>query len=627
MRHLWILIFGLTALCYVKPFSVLPSRTFTCSSEFPEALRFFERENELMRLRKQKENLAAFKFSTDLTEQNRQAMTEVTVQNAKENKELAESIKKIFKYDQITDPCLKRQARIMSDIGFDVLDKEDFLNLKNAISTMHLNYASTKVCAFENPNICSLALEPHIQEKLVVSRDPEELAHYWTEWHDKAGTPMRKQFTRYVELTRTAAKLNNYNSYAEYWEHFYEDPDFEKNVHAVYKAILPLYQQIHGYVRFRLFQHYGPDVMAIKGNIPIHLLGNMWGQQWDSVMDLFTPYPNIPSINVTAEMKRQGYTVKKMFQLGDEFFQSMGMRALPSSFWELSMLQKPEKRSAICHASAWDLYGNSDVRIKMCTEVNAHYLNIVHHELGHIQYYLQYEHMPTPFRGAPNPGFHEAVGDVIALSVGTAKHLHAIGLSNIDKLNDQTRINELFRMALKKVVFLPFAYAMDKFRYAVFRDELREEYWNVNFWQIRSVLSGLEPPIERTERDFDPPAKYHISADVEYLRYFAAHIFQFQFHKAMCLKTGEYVQDDPEKPLDNCDIYRSEEAGNAFSDFLSSGNSRPWKEILEEFTGDTEMNPSALLEYFEPLHKWLVAENRKLGAPIGWDVTDKVYVP
>uniref|UniRef100_A0A1A9VXA1 Angiotensin-converting enzyme n=1 Tax=Glossina austeni TaxID=7395 RepID=A0A1A9VXA1_GLOAU len=627
MRHLWVLTFSLMALSYVKPFTAIASKMYTCSSEFPEALKFFERENELMRLRKRKENLAAFKYSTDLTEENRQAMIEVASQNAKENKELAESIKKIFKYDQITDPCLKRQAVILSDIGADVLDPENFVTLQNAISKMHTNYASTKVCSFENPNLCSMSLEPHIQGKLGQSRDPEELEHYWTEWHNKAGTPMRKQFTKYVELTRMAAKLNSYDSYADYWKHYYEDPDFENNVRAVYKAILPFYQQLHGYVRHRLFQHYGPDVIAVKGNIPIHLLGNMWGQQWDNVMDLLTPYPNAPTIDVTGEMKRQGYTVKKMFQLGDEFFQSMGLRALPSSFWELSMLEKPDKRSAVCHASAWDFYGDSDVRIKMCTEVNAHYLYVVHHELGHIQYYLQYEHMPTPFRGAANPGFHEAVGDVIALSVGTPKHLHAIGLSNVDRSNEQSRINELFRLALKKVVFLPFAYAMDKFRYAVFRDELREEYWNVNFWQIRSALCGLEPPIERTERDFDPPAKYHISADVEYLRYFAAHIFQFQFHKAMCLKAGEYEPGNPEKPLDNCDIYKSKEAGNAFSDFLSSGNSKHWKEILEDFTGDTEMNPSALLEYFDPLNKWLIAENRKMSVSVGWDVTDKVYVP
>lgn len=248
-------------------------------------------------------------------------------------------------------------------------------------------------------------------------------------------------------------KFSGYDFYADYWKHYYEDPDFENNVRAVYKAI-PFYQQLHGYVRFCLFQHYGPDVIAVKGNIPIHLLGNMWGQQWDNVMDLLTPYPNAPTIDVTGEMKRQGYTVKKMFQLGDEFFQSMGLRALPSSFWELSMLEKPDKRSAVCHASAWDFYGDSDVRIKMCTEVNAHYLYVVHHELGHIQYYLQYEHMPTPFRGAANPGFHEAVGDVIALSVGTPKHLHAIGLSNVDRSNEQSRINELFRLVVDPHIIL-----------------------------------------------------------------------------------------------------------------------------------------------------------------------------
>lgn len=213
----------------------------------------------------------------------------------------------------------------------------------------------------------------------------------------------------------------------------------------VYKAILPLYRELHGYVRHRLTQHYGPEVVPPNGNIPMHLLGNMWGQQWDEVMELFTPYPNKPFVDVTAEMKKQGYTVKKMFELGDDFFKSLGMKPLPDTFWSRSVLEKPQDRTIVCHASAWDMYQDSDVRIKMCTEVDTHYLYVVHHELGHIQYYLLYENQPTAFRGAANPGFHEAVGDVIALSVASAKHLNAIGLSPVGEMDEESRINELFK--------------------------------------------------------------------------------------------------------------------------------------------------------------------------------------
>lgn len=340
---------------------------------------------------------------------------------------------------------------------------------------------------------------------------------------------------------------------------------------------MPLYEKVHAYVRYRLHEFYGNDTVPLNGNIPIHLLGNMWGQQWNEIFDLVAPYPNVTDFaNVTQAMNDLGYTPLKIFELGNDFFKSLGMKELPESFWNLSMLERPTDRDVVCHASAWDFFtvtnkseaasnnSSADVRVKMCTEVDAHYLYVVHHELGHIQYYLQYSDQPTAFRGAPNPGFHEAVGDVIALSVGSPRHLHALGLSPVAELTAEQRINELFKTALKKIVFLPFAYTMDKYRYAVFRDEVDIDVWNCKFWQLRSRYSGVEPALVRTDIDFDPPAKYHIDADVEYLRYFAAHIFQFQFHKALCTLAGQYDANDPQKQLDNCDIYNSTEAGAAF---------------------------------------------------------------
>ncbi|XP_037815723.1 angiotensin-converting enzyme-related protein [Lucilia sericata] len=611
-----------TLVCLQLCLTALPENCDdTCDANQPKA--FFQQQNELLRQRKRAEYLLAYEYNTNVTEHNRLEMIAVSAKNAKETKKLSEAIRNLG-YDRLDNTNLQRQAKILADPGYDILPEEDFLTLQNAISSMQSNYASTKVCSYTNATDCSLALEPHIQERLSNSRDPKELAHYWKEWHDKAGTPMKENFAKYVELSRKAAKLNNFPSYADYWIHFYEDPEFEKNLDEVFQAILPLYREIHGYVRHRLAQHYGAEVVPEKGNIPIHLLGNMWAQNWDEVIELLKPYPNISFVDVTAEMKKQDYTIKKMFELGDEFFQSLGMRALPTSFWNLSVLEKPEDRTIVCHASAWDLFADSDVRIKMCTEVDTHYLYVVHHELGHIQYYLLYENQPTAFRGAPNPGFHEAVGDVIALSVSSTKHLHAIGLSQVVELDEQSRINELFKMALKKIVFLPFAYTMDKYRYAVFRNEIEPSAWNCAFWQMRSEYSGVEPPVARTDNDFDPPAKYHIDADVEYLRYFAAHIFQFQFHKAMCSKAGQYVKGDAHKTLDNCDIYKSKEAGEAFKNFLSAGASRHWTEVLNEFTGDKKMDPSALLEYFEPLREWLKEENRKQRVPVGWGMTDKV---
>ncbi|XP_037927248.1 angiotensin-converting enzyme-related protein [Teleopsis dalmanni] len=594
----------------------------TCSALDFEARVFIERESELLRQRRRQDFIAAYNYNINVTEANRQTMINVATANAVLNKELAPELQKYL--DKIDDEDLLRQARILSNVGFDALSEKDYKELKNAITAMQSNYATTTVCSFFNKSDCSLTLEPHIQERLSNSRDPEELKHYWKEWYDKAGTPMRKNFTKYVQLSSKAAHLNNFMSYADYWLHFYEDNEFEENLDAAYKAILPLYRAIHAYVRHRLNEHYGNVTVPDNGNIPMHLLGNMWAQNWDEAMELYTPYPEVPFLDVTSEMEKQNYTVEKMFQLGDEFFKSLNMRPLPESFWNLSVLKRPTDRPIVCHASAWDMLQDSDVRIKMCTEVDTHYLYVVHHELGHIQYYLQYENQPVAYRSSANPGFHEAVGDVIALSVSTPKHLKTIGLSPTGQLDAKRRINELFKTALKKVVFLPFAYTLDKYRYSVFRDEIDESTWNCAFWRMRSMFTGVEPPVVRTDRDFDPPAKYHIDADVEYLRYFAAHIFQFQFYKALCTLSKQYVPNDINRPLDNCDFFNNKAAGRAFSKFLTVGNSKHWKPVLEEFTGDDEMNPAALLEYFAPLYEWLKTENKRLGAIVGWEHTDKV---
>ncbi|ALC44755.1 Acer [Drosophila busckii] len=593
------------------------------SAEVLKACRFFAKENEKLRERNNAEFSAAYAYSTNMTEENNRAMLSAYAESAAAKKLLAQACKE-GNYANSMDTGVRRQARILQDLGMDVLNADDFLKLKSIISAMQSNYATTNVCSFRNESDCSLTLEPHIQERLANRRDPAELAWYWREWYDRTGKPMRKNFAEYVRLTRKAAQLNGYRSWADYWLHFYEDDDFERQLDITFKAVLPFYRQLHGYVRYRLREHYGADLVPAEGNIPMHLLGDLWGQSWNELVDLFTPYPEKPFLDVTSEMEHQHYSVRKLFELGDQFFQSLGMRALPQSFWNRSVLTRPTDREVVCHASAWDFYQDSDVRISMCSEVNSHYLAIGHHELGHVQYFLQYEQQPTVFRGTPNPGFHEAVGDVIGLSVMSSKHLKALGLTRNARLDEKSRINELFKKALAKISFLPFSYTLDKWRFAVFRGELDESHWNCGFWQMRSKFGGVEPPIARSDSDFDPTAKFHINADVEYLRYFASTIFQFQFHKALCRQAGQYVPGDSRLTLDNCDIFGSKAAGKAFMDFLSAGNSRHWKEVLKDFTGDTQMDPAALLEYFYPLYQWLKQENRRLGVPLGWKETNKI---
>jgi peptidyl-dipeptidase A len=297
----------------------------------------------------------------------------------------------------------------------------------------------------------------------------------------------------------------------------------------------------------------------------MHLLGNMWGQKWE-ISDIVLPYKDVQKIDTTAEMIQQNYTPKRMFEMAEEFFKSLNLSALPDSFWKKSIIEKPnDGREIICHASAWDFSMNDDVRIKMCTRVSMESFITIHHELGHVEYYLQYNKQPIPFRAGANPGFHEAIGDTIALSVATPKHLHRVGLLANDVEDDRGKINQLMTVGLQKLALLPFAYVMDKFRYEVFRGNIRPENANCHFWNLRVKYGGIGPASARSNRDFDITAKYHASADVEYMRYFVSNIIQFQFHRAACIKAGEYDADNSndQKSLDNCDIYQSANAGNS----------------------------------------------------------------
>lgn len=487
---------------------------------------------------------------------------------------------------------------------------------------MQGNYAKVKVCQYKNPSNCDLALEPEITDILIHSRDPEELKYYWQQWYDKAGTAVRDKYKRYLELNKDAAELNGFRSGAEAWLDVYDDPTFEDQLEKIFSQIRPFYEQLHAYVRYKLRQHYGDTVVSEKGPLPMHLLGNMWGQTWGEVSELLSPYPDKKELDVTDEMVKQGYTELTLFEKADEFFQSLNMTKMPELFWRNSILKKPEDgRDLVCHASAWDFFKTDDVRIKQCTRVTMDQLFTAHHEMGHIQYYLQYQHQPTVYREGANPGFHEAVGDVLSLSVATPKHLIKVGLLKDYEYDEEAKINQLFNVGLDKIAFLPFAYTLDKYRWALFRGETTTED-NCKFWEMREDYGGVAPPVTRSNADFDAPAKYHVSADVEYLRYLVSFIVQFQFHKAACEKADQYVPGHAEKTLLNCDIHGSAEAGNAIKRMLSMGSSKPWPEAMEALTGQRRMYAGALLEYFQPLQDWLIKTNLKNGAYVGWEKSE-----
>jgi peptidyl-dipeptidase A len=387
------------------------------------------------------------------------------------------------------------------------------------------------------------------------------------------------------------------------------DPtDFAAELDRLWSQVMPLYESLHCYTRKRLADRYGEDIVPLDQPIPAHLLGNPWAQQWGEIYDLVAPANADPGYDLTKLLRRANYNAIQMVESGERFFTSLGFEPLPQTFWERSLFTKPRDRDVVCHASAWNVDNDNDLRIKMCIEVTGEDFRTVHHELGHNFYQRAYNQQPFLFREGANDGFHEAIGDAIALSI-TPKYLVDVGLLRKEPPASKD-IGLLLQTALDKVAFLPFGLLVDQWRWKVFSGEIPPDQYNAAWWDLREKYQGVGAPVERSEADFDPGAKYHVPANTPYTRYFLAHILQFQFHKAMCDAAGY------EGPLNRCTIFESEAAGAPLRAMMEMGASRPWPEALEALTGSREMDATALVDYFAPLQEWLNAQNE--GLSCGW---------
>ena len=442
------------------------------------------------------------------------------------------------------------------------------------------------------------------------SRSYDELLEAWKGWHSIAPV-MKDRYTRYAELGNKGAKEIGFADMGALWRSGYDmTPDaFEADIERLWQDVKPLYDDLHCYTRKKLRTKYGKDRVPEKAPIPAHLLGNMWAQQWDAIYDLVEPFPGQGSLDVDKKLVAKKYDPKKMVQLGERFFTSLGLDPLPASFWERSLFTRPKDREVVCHASAWDVTWNDDLRIKMCIEPTEDDLITIHHELGHDYYFHHYYKLPILFQQGANDGFHEGIGDTLALSV-TPDYLKNLGLLDAVPKGDKGRINFQMKMALDKIAFLPFGLMIDKWRWDVFAGKTPKAKYNEAWWALRTKYQGIAPGAPRSEADFDPGAKYHIPASTPYIRYFLARIYQFQFHRALCKAAGHTGS------LDTCSIYGNKDAGAKLRAMLELGQSKPWPEALAVLSGETKADASALVEYFAPLRAWLKDQNK--GEQCGW---------
>ncbi|MGC1469626.1 MAG: M2 family metallopeptidase [Sphingorhabdus sp.] len=452
-----------------------------------------------------------------------------------------------------------------------------------------------------------------IEAAMGTNRNPEELKEMWSSWHDNVGKPMGKDYARMVEIANEGANELGFKDVGAMWRSGYDMPadDFAKLTDKLWLEVKPLYDELHNYTRNKLNAKYGDAVQPKTGAIRADLLGNMWAQEWGGIYDVVAPAgAGDIGYDIGDLLKAKGVDEIGMVKIGEGFFSSLGFEPLPKSFYERSQFLKPRDREVVCHASAWDIDNVDDLRIKMCIKINTDDFVTIHHELGHNYYQRAYNKKSYLHLNGANDGFHEAIGDAVALSI-TPDYLVQIGLLDKSKVPSADKdTGLLLRQAMDKVAFLPFGLLVDKWRWGVFNGSIAPANYNKGWTDLRRQYQGIVPPVERPADAFDPGAKYHIPGNTPYTRYFLARILQFQFYKAACDAAGW------KGPLHRCSFYGNKAVGQKLNAMLEMGASKPWPDALEAFTGSREMSGKAMIEYFKPLMDWLKKQNK--GQKKGW---------
>lgn len=597
------------ALLGCKAKTTPPAPTEAAAPTVEEAKAFAAKVDTDLRQTWYEEELAAWNHATNITDENEAVLSE---KSAATMKYLSATIPMASRFDDLElDPDTRRQIeRFKLAAGLPApADPTKRARLAEVSTKLAGMYGKGEWCNDDKSECLDLGdFEGIIGD---VSKTPAERQKAWERWRT-VSVDMKPLYTEFAALGNEGSKELGYPDMGTLWRSNYDmEPDaFETEIDRLYAQVEPLYEQLHCHVRAKLNEKYGDEVVPPKGKLPAHLTGNMWAQNWDLLYNELAPYPNEPSLDVTAKLVEDGWDHIKMTKSAESFFVSMGLDPLPDTFWTNSMLVDPGDRDVECHASAWDVGMRDDLRIKMCIKPDADNLYTLHHELGHNYYYHYYYQLPALYQSGAHDGFHEAIGDAVMLSI-TPEYLKQIGLLDEVSTTEEAMINKQFQNALGSIAFLPFGRMIDQWRWDVFSGKVAPEDYNAHWWKLRAQFQGIAPPSERPADAFDPGAKYHIPGNTPYMRYFLAYILQYQFHEAMCESAGH------EGPLHTCSVYGNKEAGDRLKSMLSMGASKPWPDALEAGAGTRQMNASSLVSYYAPLQGWLKEQNKDRDC--GWE--------
>ncbi|XP_054278172.1 angiotensin-converting enzyme-like [Macrosteles quadrilineatus] len=528
-----------------------------------------------------------------------------------------------FPWKSFSDPVLKRQFFYLSQLDEAAISPDDRTKLSDVINNMLNVYGTAKVREYKSTNTEATLnyndVSPKFPEDFL---DACEMSFYWEGWHNTVGRAEKPYFQQYVELINKVAQANNFTDNAARWQSKFETENLEQVCADLATQIDPLVKQVHAYVRRKLWEAHGKDssIIDLEGPIPASLLGSIWGMDGISIYSITAPFPDVPSVDVSPQLKAQNYTGLKMAKTAEKFFLSLGLSKMTEKFWKDSIFERPAGVDIDCDEESYDFYNGRDYRIKYCTIPTLEDLGGIHHEMGTIENFMAWKDLPYLLQRSPNEGFTDSLGELLNQYVTCPTHLKSLGLLDANWQSDKKQeLNYLQQQALYDILFLPYAYSLDLWRWRIFQGKITPENYNCEYWNIRSQLQGVAPPVDRGQQDFDAGAKHQVDNDEEYVKYFLNVILQYQLHRALCIEAGQFDPNNPDsKPLYLCDISGNQAAGEKLKQMMSLGASKTWQDALEIITGQRKIDATALLQFFQPLYDWLKAENEKNNEKIGW---------
>ena len=438
-----------------------------------------------------------------------------------------------------------------------------------------------------------------IDDMLKNETDLAKRLEIW-ECSKEVGKGLKQGLARLRDLRNQVAREMGYTSFfdLETSDYGMKAAEMAQLMDQVSEELKPLYSQLYTWVKYKLAERYHRPVPE---KIPAHWLTNRWGQEWPRIVegidfdDLFKDKPP-----------------QWIVQQAEKFYVSLGFQALPAVFWDKSDLyalpaDSPRKKNT--HASAWHLDLDRDVRSLMSVENNKYWFETTHHELGHIYYYLSYStpQVPLLLREGANRGFHEGIGDLIAIASLQQPYLREIKILTPDIKIDE--IQWLLEEAFNNAVFIPWsAGVMTHFEYDLYEKNLPEKEFNKRWWYYVEKYQGIVPPAPRGEEYCDAASKTHINDDAaQYYDYAVAKLLEYQFHDYIC---KNILKTDPH----NANYYNNKQVGAYLQSILSKGMTEDWRKLLKEKTG-SDLSARAMLAYFKPLMAFLEKENqgRKIG--------------